>query len=110
MRKRFIQNEILVLLSDKRVHTAREIADTLGISIRTVYRHINDLSSAYPIMTGTSSAFRGIKLLYNNTEKQIFTEWEIEFFISIFPTDRNESKAKTLLKKLYDLKQLNCFG
>lgn len=110
MRSRFIQNEILVLLSDKKVHKAQEIAETLGISVRTVYRHINDLSSTYPITTGCSSAFRGIKLLCNNTDKQIFSSWEIDYLVSIFPTDKNESKAKNLLKKLYDLKQSNCFG
>ena len=109
MRSRFIQNEILVLLSDKNVHTAQEIADTLEISVRTVYRHINDLSGSYPITTGCSSAFRGIRLLYNNPDEQIFSEWEISFLISISPMDKNESKAKRLLKKLYDLKQASCF-
>ncbi len=59
MKSRFIQNEILVLLSDKKEHTAQEIADTLEISVRTVYRHINDLSESYPITTGCSSSFEG---------------------------------------------------
>ncbi|MBP5467123.1 MAG: HTH domain-containing protein [Clostridia bacterium] len=37
MRSRFIQNEILVLLSDKKEHTAKEIANVLEISTKTVY-------------------------------------------------------------------------
>lgn len=109
MRSRFIQNEILVLLSDKNVHTAQEIANTLEISVRTVYRHINDLSGSYPITTGCSSSFRGIRLLYNNPDEQIFSEWEISFLISIFPTDKNESKAKSLLKKIIRFKTSELF-
>ena len=109
MRSRFIQNEILVLLSDKNVNTAQEIADTLEISVRAVYRHINDLSESYPITTGCSSAFRGIRLLYNNPDEQIFSEWEISFLISIFPTDKNESKAKSLLKKIIRFKTSELF-
>lgn len=108
MRSRFIQNEILILLSDKKVHTAQEIADTLEISVRTVYRHISDLSNIYPITTGCSISFRGIKLLENNIQSNIFTGWEIDYLLSIIPTDIHESKVKKLVDKLYDLKQSNC--
>lgn len=110
MRSRFIQNEILVLLSDKKVHTAKEIAEMLEISTKTVYRHISDLSISYHILIERSGEFRGIKLFGKNYNCNIFSEWEIDFLISIFPTDRNESKAKNLLNKLYDLKQSNRFG
>ena len=110
MRNRFIQNEILVLLSDKRVHTAQEIADELEVSTKTVYRHVRDLSNSFQIVTGFSNSCRGIQLLQGGIGSEVFSSWEIDFLISIFPTDRNESKAKNLLKKLYDLKQSNCFG
>lgn len=79
IRSRFIQNEILILLSDKKVHTAQEIADALEISARTVYRHISDMSSVYPITTGCSISFRGIRLLYNSSQNDFFTEWEINY-------------------------------
>ena len=108
MRSRFIQNEILVLLSDKKAHTAQEIASVLDVSTKTVYRHINDLSKSFQIITGFSRTFRGIKLLKKDDENSIFSQWEIDYLLSIVPTDIHESKVKKLLDKLYDLKQSNC--
>ena len=109
MRSRFIQNEILVLLSDKKEHTAKEIANVLEISTKTVYRHINDFSKSFQIVTGRTCPCRGIKLLKQVDKNMVFTVWEIDYLLSIIPTDVNESKAKKLLDKLYDLKQKNCF-
>ena len=108
MRSRFIQNEILVLLSDKKVHTAQEIANVLEISTKTVYRHINDLSKSFQIATGHSYPFRGIKLLKRVDKNEVFSTWEIDYLLSIVPTDVNESKVKKLLEKLYALKKSDC--
>ncbi|MBQ6979577.1 MAG: HTH domain-containing protein [Clostridia bacterium] len=108
MRSRFIQNEILVLLSDKKEHTAKEIANVLEISTKTVYRHINDLSATFQIVTGRTYPCRGIKLINQTDENSIFSQWEIDYLLSIVPTDIHESKVKKLLDKLYNLKQSNC--
>ena len=77
----------------------------LEISTKTVYRHINDLSATFQIVTGRTYPCRGIKLINQTDENSIFSQWEIDYLLSIIPTDINESKVKRLLDKLYDLKQ-----
>lgn len=49
MRTRYIQNGILNILSDNKLHTLREISEKLEVSSKTIYNHIKDLSVDYPI-------------------------------------------------------------
>ena len=73
MRRRYIQNDILVFLADNKVHTAREISGELNIGISTVYRHVRDLSIDYPIIMNRAGEFCGIKLLSNAFIGKYFT-------------------------------------
>lgn len=51
MRSRYIQNKIIYILSDYKLHKMREIAKEVEVSRYTVLRHIQDLSECEMIIT-----------------------------------------------------------
>ena len=102
MRRRYIQNDILVFLADNKVHTAREISGELNIGISTVYRHVRDLSIDYPIIMNRAGEFRGIKLLSNAFISKYFTVKEITFLMRLTVSSDYSDKEK-LLNKLSGL-------
>lgn len=107
MRTRFIQTEILILLSDNQIHKAKDIADELGINKKTVYRHVEDLSIRYDIKMSRTGEDKGIKLLRNETNyiNNLFSLWEIDFLLELLPTDINSKKVEILKNKLMLLKE-----
>lgn len=59
LKKSSITADILNMLSDCKVHSMQEIADTVEVSRRTVVRHIQSLSYRYPIQTFCGGVNRG---------------------------------------------------
>ena len=51
MRSRYIQNDIIAILQDGKLHTMQDICSELAISRSTCRRHITDLSIHYNIQT-----------------------------------------------------------
>ena len=51
MRSRYIQNDIIAILQDGKLHRMQEICNELAISRSTCIRHITDLSIHYNIQT-----------------------------------------------------------
>lgn len=68
MRNRYIQNEILAILSDQKRHTIGEIARRIEVSYKTVWRHIQDLSLTFTITTIQGGTFRGGVQCLNKNE------------------------------------------
>lgn len=62
MRSRYIQNSILHLLEDSKIHTMKEICEKLEISRSTCIRHINDLSLHFNITTFVGRNNGGVQL------------------------------------------------
>ena len=62
MRSRYIQNSILHLLEDNKLHTMKEICEKLEISRSTCIRHINDLSLHFNITTFVGRNNGGVQL------------------------------------------------
>ena len=54
-----ITADILHVLNDGKIHTCREIAEKVEVSLRTVKRHIQSLSYRYPIETFVGGDRRG---------------------------------------------------
>jgi len=102
LRSSSITADILNVLMDGKIHTMREIADELGVSWRTVQRHIQSLSYRYPIETFCGGEKRGGVYLdkANIANGRIFTRAERQFGAKIFGTlkrtDYNEDEQKAL--------------
>lgn len=47
MKSRYIQNMIMKILEDNRLHTMREMAEKIEVNISTIQRHLIDLSFCY---------------------------------------------------------------
>ena len=63
MRSRLIQNEILFILLDGKIHRMKDICYKLEISRSSCVRHINDLALHYNIQTFVDAYNSGVKLL-----------------------------------------------
>lgn len=71
--------EITTLLMNRDVIRARELADRFDVSVRTIYRDIEDLSSAGVPVYMTRGSSGGISLLKDYTlNKTVISEQEIE--------------------------------
>lgn len=71
--------EITTLLMNRDTITARELADRFDVSLRTIYRDIEDLSSAGVPVYMTRGSSGGISLLKDYTlNKTVISELEIE--------------------------------
>lgn len=74
--------EITIILLNRGSITARELADRFGVSIRTIYRDIEDLSSSGIPVYATQGAGGGIRLLENySINKTLISDRERESLI-----------------------------
>ena len=77
-RCRDIQYGIISLLMDGKKHTITELATNLNVSYKTISRHLNDLSTYYPLTTfigGRDSG--GVQLDNTFINKNIFTNEDL---------------------------------
>ena len=63
VRSRFIQDAILSILQDGKLHKMKDLCDELNICRMTCVRHINDLSLYYNIQTFVGGSKAGVRLL-----------------------------------------------
>jgi len=79
--------EITILLLNRRIVTARELADRFGVSVRTIYRDVEVLSSAGVPVYMSKGKGGGISLLENYTlNKTMLSENEIDGLILALKT------------------------
>ena len=103
MRSRYIQNGILKKLSDHKIHPLREIADELEIHRLTVYRHIQDLSLYYPILS--QSGCRGGVMLVKEKKSEryvLLTVREIRIIVYALSVVITDDEVLKLLRKLQE--------
>lgn len=96
LRKSSITADILNVLSDGKVHKMQDIADELGVSRCTVYRHIQSLSYRYPIETFCGGINRGGVIL----DKKYLYQGKI----------RSNDELQLISKALRFLQESKCEG
>ena len=111
MRKRYIQSEILFYLFDGNLHTAPELAEKIEVSIKTIRRHIQDLSINFPIMVenGGIGGGGGFRLEKDNRSVLLFTTEELNLILKAlkFLTDE---ESRRLTKKIIHILELKKTG
>ena len=79
--------EITIILLNRSGVTARELAERFGVSTRTIYRDIDDLSSAGVPVYATKGSGGGISLLEGYTlERTLLSQEEIDRLITSVKT------------------------
>ena len=108
MRKRYIQSEILFYLFDGNLHTAPELAEKIEVSVKTIRRHIQDLSINFPIMVenGGFGGGGGFRLEKDKHSVLLFTTEELNFILNAL-TFLNNEESNQLAKKILHILELN---
>lgn len=101
MRTRFIQNDILAILQDYKMHNLREICNEVEISRSTCLRHLNDLSMHYNIQTfvgGRSTG--GVKLIGKKQIDVNLTNDELQLVIKQLESLQGSKNIEAFANKL----------
>lgn len=100
MLTRYIQNGILNILSDNKLHTLREISEKLEVSSKTIYNHIKDLSVDYPITSFKGGQRKGRYVLLDDFTAVGITDDELNDIIAILENYPKNSTTIPIIKKL----------
>ena len=100
MRTRYIQNGIINILSDNRLHTLRAISEKLEVSSKTIYNHIKDLSVDYPITSFKGGQRKGGHVLLDDFTAAGIPDDELNDIIAILENYPKNSTTISIIKKL----------
>lgn len=100
MKSRYIQNMIMKILEDNRLHTMREMAEKIEVNISTIQRLLIDLSFCYQITT-YEGRYGGVRLL---PSADALTDEEIEYAVDALKEKSGEEK-QVIIRKIRKLKK-----
>lgn len=100
MKSRYIQNMIMKILEDNRLHTMREMAEKIEVNISTIQRHLIDLSFCYQITT-YEGRYGGVRLL---PSADALTDEEIEYAIDALK-EKSGAEKQVIIRKIRKLKK-----